>query len=55
MDAGTETAVEDFFETFESWLPLDNFDNVEWIRREWVEMYLQKCASEIREARKRRR
>jgi hypothetical protein len=50
-----ETAVADFLETFETWLPLDNFDNAEWIRRQWVEMFLKKCASEIREARKKGR
>jgi hypothetical protein len=31
---------------------LENFDNAEWIRRQWVEMFLKKCASEVREARK---
>jgi len=30
-------------ETFESWLRLDNFDNAEWICRQWVEMFLKKC------------
>jgi len=50
-----ETAVADFWETFETWLPLDNFDNAEWIRRQWVEMFLKKCASEIWEARKKGR
>jgi len=50
-----ETAVGDFWKTFESLLPLDNFDNAEWIRRQWVEMFLKKCASEIREARKKGR
>jgi hypothetical protein len=44
--------VADFLETFETWLPLENFDNAEWIRRQWVEMFLKKCASEVREARK---
>jgi len=33
-------------------MPLDNFDNAEWIRRQRVEMVLKECASEIREARK---
>jgi len=47
-----EMAVADFLETFEVWLPRDHFDNAEWIRRQWVEMFLKKCASEIREARK---
>jgi len=41
-----ETAVTDFLATFENWLPLVNFDNAEWIRRQWVEMFLKKCASE---------
>jgi hypothetical protein len=50
-----ETAVADFLETFETWLPLENFDNAEWIRRQWVEMFLKKCASEVREARKKGR
>jgi hypothetical protein len=50
-----ETAVADFLATFETWLPLVNFDNAEWIRRQWVEMFLKKCASEIREARKKGR
>jgi len=47
-----ETAVADFLETFERWLSMDNFDNAEWIRRQWVEMILMKCVSEIRESRK---
>jgi hypothetical protein len=42
-----ERAVTDFFATFETWLPLVNFDNAEWIRRQWVEMILKKCESEI--------
>jgi len=50
-----ETAVADFLETFESLRPLDDFDNAEWIRRQWVRMFLKKCASEIREARKKGR
>jgi hypothetical protein len=28
-----ETAVADFLEAFDTWLPLKNFDNAEWIRR----------------------
>ena len=47
-----ETADADFWETFETWLPLENFDNAKWIWRQWVEMFLKKCASEVREARK---
>jgi len=50
-----ETAVADFLETFETWLLLENFDNAQWIRRQWVEMFLKKCASEVREARKKGR
>ena len=47
-----ESAVADFLVTFENGLPLVNFNNAEWIRRQWVEMFLKKCAIEIREARK---
>jgi hypothetical protein len=43
--------VADFSLTFEKWLPLENFDNAEWIRRQWVEMFVKTCASEFREAR----
>jgi hypothetical protein len=50
-----ETAVADFLETFETWLPLDNFDNAEWIHHQWVERFLKKCASKTREARKKGR
>jgi hypothetical protein len=49
-----ETALGDCLETFEVWLPLDNFDNAEWIRRQWVEMVLKKYASEIWEATKKK-
>ena len=50
-----ETAVAEFLETFETCLPLDNFDNSKWIRPQWVEMFLKKCASEIWKARKKER
>jgi len=50
-----ETAVADCWATFEIWLPLVNFDNGEWIHRQWVEMFLKKCASEIRGVRKKGR
>jgi hypothetical protein len=50
-----ETADADFWETFETWLPLENFDNAKWIWRQWVEMFLMKCASEVREGRKKGR
>ena len=33
-----ETAVAVLLATFENWLPVVNFDNAEWIRRQWVEM-----------------
>ena len=41
--------------TFEDWLPFDEFDNVQWIRRPWIEMCLKKCASESQEAKKERK
>jgi len=44
-----------FLETFETWLPLENFHNAEWIQRQWVDMFLKKCASEVLEARKKGR
>ena len=47
-----EIAVADLLEPFETWLPLDNLDNAKWICRQWVEMFMKKCASEIRQARK---
>jgi len=50
-----ETAVADFLETFEQWLPLEDFNNAEWIRRQWVQMFLKKCASEVWEARRKGR
>ena len=50
-----EMAVADLLKTFESWLPLDNFDNAKWIRQQWVEMFLKTCASEIQEASKKGR
>jgi hypothetical protein len=50
-----EMAVAHFLATFEKWLPLENFDNAEWIRQKWVEMFLKKCASEVQEARKKGR
>jgi len=44
-----------FSETFEKWLPLESFDNAEWIQRQWVGMFLNKCASEVREGMKKGR
>jgi NADPH-dependent 7-cyano-7-deazaguanine reductase QueF-like protein len=34
---------------------LDNFDNAEWIRWQWVEMSRKKCVSQIQEVKKRGR
>ena len=31
-----ETVVTDLLATFESWVPLVNLHNVEWIRRQWL-------------------
>jgi len=45
-------AVADFLETLEMWLPLENFDNAECIWRQCVEMFLMKCAGNVRKARK---
>jgi hypothetical protein len=42
-------------ETFKTWLPLENFDNVEWIRWQWMQILLKKCSSEVWEARKKGR
>ena len=50
-----EMAVAEFLVSFETWLPLENFDNAEWIRQQWVRMFLKKCASKVREARKKGR
>jgi len=48
-------AVWDVLETFEIWLPLEDFDNAEWIWWQWGEMFLKKCPSEIWNARKKGR
>jgi len=42
-----EMAVADFLETFGTWLALENIDNPGWIRRQWVEMFLMQCGSEV--------
>jgi len=47
-----EMAVADLLETFENWLPLEDFYKAEWNQRQWVEMVLKTCASEVWEARK---
>jgi hypothetical protein len=41
--------------TFETWLLLVNFDNVEWIRQMWVEIFQMNCGSKILEAKKKGR
>jgi hypothetical protein len=50
-----EMVVAECLETFETWLPLENFDDVKWIGQCWVEMCLKKYASGVREARKKGR
>jgi len=50
-----EAGVADCLETFKTWLLLDNFNNAEWICRQWLEMFLKICAREIQEARKKGR
>ena len=47
-----EMPVADIMGTFESWLPLENFNNAKWIWWQWVGMVLKKCARELWEARK---
>jgi hypothetical protein len=48
-----ETPVTDLLPTLETWQPFVNIDIAEWIRLQWVEMFLKKCVGEIRQARKR--
>jgi len=50
-----ETAVSDCLVTFENWLPLLISNNAEWIRQQWVEMFLKKFESEIPEVSKKGR
>jgi len=50
-----EMVVADILETFGTWLPVENFDNAKCIWRQWVAMFLMKCASEVWEARKKGR
>jgi hypothetical protein len=50
-----DTAAADCSVTFETWLPLDNFANAKWSCCQWVAMCVKKCASEIRDARKKGR
>ena len=45
-------AVADYFETFENCLPLVIFNHAGWIRWQWVEMFLKKCASEFLKVRR---
>jgi hypothetical protein len=50
-----EMAVADFLETFEKWLPLENFANAKWIRRQWEETFRKTCASKVRMVKNKRR
>jgi len=50
-----EMIVGDLLETLETWLPVENFDNAEWIRRQWVGMFLKKCESAVWQTRKKGR
>jgi hypothetical protein len=42
-------------ETFETLLQLEIVIIAEWIQQQWVQMFLNKCASEVQEARKKGR
>jgi len=46
-------SIADLLERFENRLPLDNFNNAEWICRQCVEKFLKKCVSAIWDARER--
>jgi hypothetical protein len=45
------TGVAECLETFENWLPLEYFDNSQWIQRQWVELCLKQCASDVLKSR----
>ena len=45
-----ERAVADCLATFETWPPLVNFHKAEWIRWQWMDLFLKKRASDILEA-----
>jgi thioredoxin-like negative regulator of GroEL len=47
-----ETAVPDLLITFMDGQPLDDFDNAEQIRQQWVEIMLKKFGREIQKAQK---
>jgi hypothetical protein len=47
--------VADCLETVITWLPLGNFANAKCIQRQWVERFWEKCASMVREVRKKGR
>jgi len=47
-----ETAVAAILNNFETLLAVENFDNTQWIRRQWVEMFLTRCAIEVLDGRK---
>jgi hypothetical protein len=45
------TAVTDVIATFKNWLLLVNFDNADWIYRQWVQMIGKKWTTQIQKAR----
>jgi len=47
-----ETAVADFFVTFDNWLQLVHSNTAEWVCWQWVGMIFNKCASKIWPARR---
>jgi hypothetical protein len=49
-----EIEVADFLETFKTWLTLNNFNNAEWIRRQWVQMFLKTVQAKFGRQRKRK-
>jgi isopropylmalate/homocitrate/citramalate synthase len=38
--------------TLETWLALEDFKNAEWIRRQWVKIFIKHSGNEFREVRK---
>jgi hypothetical protein len=46
------TVGEDFLETFETWLTLENSDNAESICRKWVEMLLKNWGTKVKKVKK---
>jgi hypothetical protein len=46
--------VRNVLQSFKTWRPLETYDNVECIRRQWVKVLLQKSVIEVWEVRKKR-